>query len=114
VSNPRSFLDKLKDKRNELVRRAAGKAADAALDRTKKAALGAADTVGEAIERAIFGDVESSKKEEQGTPQAPDPFARLKAKERAEREAAERAEQAEKAEDEVDAELRELKKRLGK
>lgn len=107
------LLDKLKEKRNELVRRAAGKAADAALDRTRKAALGAADTVGEAIERAIFGDVESSKTEE-GTPQAPDPFARLKAKEKAEREAAERAEQAGKADKDVDAELRELKKRLGK
>jgi hypothetical protein len=113
VSRERSFLDKLKEKRNELVRRAAGKAADAALDRTKKAALGAADTVGEAIERAIFGDIDSSKKEEQ-TPHAPDPFARLKAKEKAEREAAERLEQAEKTEEEVDAELRELKKRLGK
>ena len=113
MGGPKSFLDKLKDKRNELVRRAAGKAADAALDRTKKAALGAADTVGEAIERAIFGDVEPSTKEE-GTPQAPDPFARLKAKEKAEREAVERAEDAEKADEEVDAELRELKKRLGK
>ncbi len=114
MAGPKSFLDKLKDKRNELVRRAAGKAADAALDRTKKAALGAADTVGEAIERAIFGDVESSKNEEQA-PRAPDPFARLKAKEKAEREAADdRADKAAKAEEEVDAELRELKRRLGK
>ncbi len=113
MSRPRSLLDKLRDKRNELVRRAAGKAADVALDRTKKAALGAADSVGEAIERAIFGDVESSKKDE-GAPQAPDPFARLKAKEKAEREAEDRSEKAEKAEKDVDTELRELKKRLGK
>lgn len=88
------------------MKRAAGKAADVALDRTKKAALGAADTMGEAIEKAIFGDVEGSR--ERKTPEAPDPFARLKAKEKAEREA------AEKAEEEVDADLRELKKRLGK
>jgi hypothetical protein len=107
------LLDRLKDKRNELVRRAAGKAAGAALDGTKKAALGAADSLGEAIEKAIFGDVASSKEQDE-TPEAPDPFARLKAKERAEREAAEKAERAEEAEADVDAELRELKKRLGK
>ena len=55
-----SLLEKLKDKRKELVRRAAGKAASAALEGTTKAALGAVDSMGNAIEKAIFGDVVKS------------------------------------------------------
>jgi hypothetical protein len=108
-----SLLGKVKDKKDELVRRAAGKAADVALDRTKKAALGAVDSVGEAIEKAIFGDVQSSKDAPApaATEQAPDPFARLKAKERAEH--VERDAKPAR-DDDVDAELEALKKRLGR
>jgi hypothetical protein len=105
-----TLLDKVKDKRNELVRRAAGKAADVALDRTKKAALGAADSVGEALEKVLFGDVDTSKEGSApaARPEAPDPFASLKAKERA-------ACEAKAAGDaEVDAELEALKKRLAR
>jgi hypothetical protein len=109
------LLGKMKDKRNELVRRAAGKAADAALDRTKKAALGAVDSMGDALEKAIFGDVQGSEDDSDapGTPAGPDPFARLKAKERAEREAGQTKTDP-TPDDDVDAELEALKKRLGK
>jgi hypothetical protein len=110
----------MREKRNELVRRAAGKAADAALAQTKKAALAAADSVGQVLERALFGDVLPS--EDADKPAQADPFARLKAKERAEQEARavpraqvelERERERER-EREVEADLRALKKRLEK
>jgi len=119
-----SLLEKMKDKRKELVRRAASKAASVALDGTTKAALGAVDSMGQAIEKAIFGDVLKSRDstEDDGpAPEAPDPFAHLKEKERAEaRAAAEkaqaqtRAEAKAKLDEDVDAELQALKKKLAK
>jgi hypothetical protein len=110
----------MREKRNELVRRAAGKAADAALEQTKKAALGAADSVGQALERALFGDVVPSEDEPAPAdrPAQADPFARLKAKERAEQQARAtpraQVEREREREREVEADLRALKKRLEK
>jgi hypothetical protein len=118
-----SLLEKMNAKRKELVRRAAGKAASAALEGTTKAALGAVDSMGNAIEKAIFGDVVKSTDDDEGVPpEAPDPFARLKAKERAEREAQEkatektqaRAQAKAKLDEDVDAELQALKKKLSR
>ena len=107
-----SLLDKFKEKRKELVRRAASKAASAALEGTTKAAIGAVDSVGNAIEKAIFGDVVKSKQDEDEkadrasgpAPGATDPFAHLKERERAKA----------KVDEDVDAELQALKKKLAK
>ncbi len=121
-----SLLEKAKEKRKELVRRAASKAASAALEGTTRAAVGAVDSVSNAIEKAIFGDVLKSKddpasgdeRDARNTPEVPDPFARLKEKERAEALAAEsaraRAQAKTKLDEDVDAELSALKKKLGK
>ncbi len=94
-----SLLDRMRQERDALVRRAARKAADAALARTKDAAKGALDTVSDTIERAVFGDVLSTSNADPDAP--PDPFAKLKAREREAREG-----------DDVDAELAALRNRL--
>jgi hypothetical protein len=113
-----SLLGKMKESRDELVRRAAKKAADAALDRTKDAARGALDSVSDTIERAIFGnvlkgDADKAPREKKDASEVPDPFAKLKARER-EPAPAPPAPTPGAADDDVEAELGALKKRLGK
>jgi len=111
-----SLLDKVKASRDELVRRAAKKAADAAIERAKDAGRSALDSVSDTIEKAIFGNVLPSSpddgRSEAKVTEPPDPFAKLKARERepplpppAPKEA---------RDEEVEGELAALKKRLGK
>jgi hypothetical protein len=130
----KSLVDRAKEKRDELAKKAAKKAAKTALEESAKAALGAIDGAGKAIERALFGDAEEQKKGDLDVPdeEKPDPFAKLKAaeaakaaasedsprrgarvKERAMDEAA-RAAKHDAEEKEIDAELAELKRKLGK
>src|SRR5580698_10323916 len=94
VSLWRSLLDRMKDKKDELQRKA-----------VKKAAQGALDSAGRAIEKALFGDAPPDAPRE---PAPPDPFAKLKA---AEADKKERAAAQKKLDREVDAELRALKDR---
>jgi hypothetical protein len=121
----KSIADKAKEQRDLLAKKAAKKAAKTALEQGAKAAMGAIDAAGNAIERAIFGDSEEQDapkgKPERDEP-PPDPFAKLKAAaeamkedERKEEDAARRARAARAAEDEkaIDAELEALKKKIG-
>ncbi len=72
----KSLVDRMKDKRDELARKAAKKAAQTAVDSAGKLVAG----VGNALERAIFGDL--SNEAEPPAEKAPsDPFAKLKAAE---------------------------------
>jgi hypothetical protein len=113
----KSILDKVRDKKDELQKAAAKKAARIAVDQSAKAAKGALNSAGKAIEKALFGNAEEEHPHEE---EKPDPFAQLKAseaeKKRRDREeklhAAERAEEQAKAEKEIDAELAALKKKL--
>jgi hypothetical protein len=59
----KSLVDRMKDKRDELARKAAKKAAG---------------SVGKAIEKALFGDLDEK---DEISEEAPDPFAKLKAAE---------------------------------
>lgn len=109
-----SLLGKMKNKRNELVRRAASNAADAALGKTKDAARGALDAMSDTIEKAIFGDVLADAEQERARSMGAaahraslDPFAKIKVRER------DKERPHAPPEEDVDAELRELKKRLG-
>lgn len=72
--------DKLKKKRQELQSRAAKKAAKMALEGAKRAV----DSAGKAIEKAVFGEAAGG--DESKTPEPPDPFAHLKARERERKE----------------------------
>jgi hypothetical protein len=80
----------------------------------------AVGSVGKAIEKALFGDAEEAEPPSEKAP--PDPFAKLKAAEAEKkkregderREAKERAATAKKLNRDVDAELAEMKKKLGK
>lgn len=123
----KSLLDKVKGAQEDLEKKAAKKAGEVALQQGAKAAKNAIDAAGNAIERAIFGDVEGDAKTSPIEP--PDPFAKVKAdaaakkerdaelraKERDEqRRAKERAAREAKVEREVDDELAAMKKRLGK
>jgi hypothetical protein len=116
----KSLVERMKDKREELQRKAVKKAARAALDGAGKTV----DLAGRAVERVLFGnldDDEDGKAKKKPEPPA-DPFAKLKAAEAAqkerEREEKQRAkdERARKArvDAEVDADLAALKKKLGK
>jgi hypothetical protein len=113
----KSLVEKVKGKKDELQKKAAKKAAKVAIDRSARAAKGALDSAGNAIERAIFGDVE-----EEAATEAPDPFAALKATEAKKKEdaleekrhAKERTAKQARSELEVDAELAAMKKKLGK
>jgi hypothetical protein len=125
----KSIADKAKEQRDELAKKAAKKAARTALEQGAKAAMGAIDAAGNAIEKVIFGDSEREAPSKKGRDEpegrkepVPDPFAKLKAaaeamkqEEREEEDAARRARAAKVAEDEkaIDAELEALKKRLG-
>ena len=84
VGKLREIVDKMKAAPGRLGRHAAKKAAEAAVDVTAKAARGALDSMGDALEKAMFGDADEKKKEknEKSDP-PPDPFAKLKAAERA-------------------------------
>jgi hypothetical protein len=112
----KSLVDRMKDKRDELARKAAKKAARSAVDSAGKMV----DGVGKAIEEALFGDAEEPGPEAVEAPA--DPFAKLKAAEAAQKErdrvekqlAKESAAANKKLDREVDAELAALKKRLGK
>ncbi len=114
----KSLVDKMRDTRKDLEK----KAAKAALEQGAKAARSALDSAGDAIEKAIFGDDDDPKRDEPKTKEPPDPFAKLKAdevakKERArddKRRAKERIANDAKLESDVDAELAELKTKLGK
>jgi hypothetical protein len=109
VSLWKSVVDRMKDKKDELQRKA-----------VKKAAQGALDSAGRAIEKALFGDLPTS--EPKAETEKPDPFAKLKAAEAEARERArqdqarakERAGAKAKADEEIDAELAALKKKLRK
>ena len=68
----KSLVTRMKDKRDELARKAAKRAAGAVVDSAGKAV----DSVSKAIEKAVFGDPA----EHEETPPA-DPFAKLKAAE---------------------------------
>jgi hypothetical protein len=121
----KSLVDKAKQKKDELARKAAKQAAKTALEQSAKAAMGAIDSTGRAIEKALFGDTEeeSAKSEDAAALDAkeakPDPFAKLKAAEVAKREReadaarAGRAARLEAEDKEIDAELAALKKKLG-
>jgi hypothetical protein len=78
----KEIVDKMKAAPGRLGRRAAKKAAEAAVDVTAKVARGALDSMGDALEKAMFGDADEKKKNEKTDP-PPDPFAKLKAAERA-------------------------------
>jgi hypothetical protein len=54
----KSIADKAKEQRDELAKKAAKKAARTALEQGAKAAMGAIDAAGNAIEKVIFGDSE--------------------------------------------------------
>ncbi|HEY5241712.1 MAG TPA: hypothetical protein VIJ22_09615 [Polyangiaceae bacterium] len=72
----KSLVDRMKDKRDELARKAARKAAQTAVDSAGRLVGG----VGKALERALFGDLEDNS--EAPAEKAPaDPFAKLKAAE---------------------------------
>jgi hypothetical protein len=79
VGKLREIVDKMKAAPGRLGRHAAKKAAEAAVDVTAKAARGALDSMGDALEKAMFGDADEKKKSDP----PPDPFAKLKAAERA-------------------------------
>jgi len=128
----KSLVDKAKEKKDELAREAAKKAAKTALEQGAKAALGALDATGKAIEDALFGEARGgqgeageAKDEKPARSEPEDPFVRVNAAEAAkkrdlqrERESADlragRAAKAEADEKEIDAELLALKKKLGK
>src|SRR5215472_16057254 len=123
----KSAVDKLRGKKDELEKKAAKKAARVAIEQGAKAARGALDSVGNAIEKAIFGDVEGGtddayEEEAHEEKAKPDPFAALKAAEAKKREegrreeliAKEPTERQARNEAEIDAELAAMKKRLGK
>jgi exonuclease VII large subunit len=113
----KSFVDRMKDKREELQRKAVKKAAQTALDSAGKAV----DLAGKAVERALFGNLDDDDDAKKGAPPPPDPFAKLKAREaerkEQEREEKRRAKEAKarelRLEKEVDSDLAALKKRLG-
>ena len=126
----KSLVDKAKDKKDELQKKAARKAARTALEQGAKAAMGAIDGAGKAIERALFGDAEEEGKTEDDEAPASkrDPFAKQKAAEADKRRAAARPERGVKDDDalragraakvaaeekEIDAELAALKRKLG-
>jgi hypothetical protein len=110
VSLWKSLVDRMKDKKDELQRKA-----------VKKAAQGALDSAGRAIEKAIFGDSKADAAEAEKV-EAVDPFAKLKAAEAQTRDrerqdkakAKERAAAKAKVDEEVDAELAAMKKKLRK
>jgi hypothetical protein len=131
MSRFKSLVDKMKEKSDEWQKKAAKKAAETALKQGARAATGAMDAAGKALERVIFGDAPAAKgdddaererEREAPAPAPPDPFAKMKAAEKAEKERAqeekrrakERAEKQTKIEEELDDELAALKKKLGK
>ncbi len=119
----KSIVDKANKKKDELAQKAAKQAAKTALEQSAKAALGAIDATGRAIEKALFGkeDEEGAKSADSvPKPPAPDPFAKLKAAEALKRDREKQsvkavtASKVEADEREIDAELAALKKRLAK
>jgi hypothetical protein len=72
----RSLVERMRETRDELARKAARKVARTALDTAGKAA----GSAGKALGRALFGDPEEAPPWPEDTP-PPDPFARLKAAE---------------------------------
>jgi hypothetical protein len=112
----KSLLERMKDTRDELARKAAKKVARAALDSASKAA----GSAGKALGRAFFGEEEGAAVAEDAS--RPDPFAKLKAAE-AEKRAREhadkdrekkRAAETKKLDDDVDTELAAMKRKVGK
>ena len=116
----KSISDRMKAKREELQRRAVRKAAETALDSAGKAV----ESAGKAVGRALFGDGsdDEAAAQEKAPETPPDPFAKLKAREKADKERAreekrrdeERAAAKARLEKDVDEELAALKKKLGK
>ena len=114
----KSLVDGMREKRDELARRAAKKAARTAVSSAGKMV----DGVSKAIEDAIFGDGDGAKADDASPEATTDPFAKLKAAEAEKKErereekrlAKERVAAQKKADREVDAELAALKKKLGK
>jgi hypothetical protein len=76
--------DKLKRAGGKAAKSAAKGVAKTALGITAGAARGALDAMGDAIEEAMFG--EKKKAEPDEAPETPDPFATIKAKERAKKD----------------------------
>ena len=107
----KSLFDRVKEKKDELQRKA-----------VKKAARTAIDSAGKAVERVLFGKLDDDEDEKAAEPEKPDPFAKLKAAEAEKKErereekrrTKERAAEKEQLERDVDADLAELKKKLGK
>jgi hypothetical protein len=108
----------VKEKKDELQKKAVKRAAEVALDQSAKAAKGIVKGAGKALGHALFGDERDAHEGVAASaPEAPpDPFAKLKAaeRERAAAEQRERAGEAAAVEQDVDAELAALKKRLGR
>lgn len=120
----KSFVDKVKQKKDDLQKKAVKRAAEVALDQSAKAARGIVKGAGQALGNALFGDERDARQAEAAAaPEPPpDPFAKLKAAERqraeaaqaADRELRDRARKAAALEQDVDAELAALKKKLGR
>ena len=86
----KSLLERAKEKKDELQRKAVRKAARGAVEAAGKVV----DAASKVVEDAVFGEMpESAAKDAEAPP--PDPFAKLK-KAEAERKAAERAEKSAK------------------
>jgi hypothetical protein len=109
----KSLFDRMREKKDELQRKA-----------VKKAARTAIDSAGKAVERVLFGKLDDDEGEKlaEAEQEKPDPFAKLKAAEAEKKErereeklrAKERARARDQLEKDVDADLAELKKKLGK
>jgi len=113
----KSFVERMKDARNDLARQAAKKVARTALDSAGKA-VGEA---GRALQSALLGDDPRAPPTSEEAPK-PDPFAKLKAaeterhaRERTEKQRAkERAAEQKKLDEDLDVDLAAIKKKLGK
>jgi hypothetical protein len=113
----KSLVERMRDTRDELARKAAKKVARTALDSAGKAA----GSAGRALERALFGDDARAPAKPEEAAKA-DPFARLKASEaekrardRMEKERLkERAVESRALDEVVDAEIAAMKKKLEK
>ena len=81
----KELVGKVKDKTDELGKKAAKKAAEVAIEQSAKAVKSAVGSASRAIETALFGDAEKEKAEQAAREKAarPDPFAKLKAAEAA-------------------------------
>ena len=104
----KSLAERVGEKSAELARRAAKRVARATLERTTSVARGALDALGDAAERAMFGDAAVPREPGPGRAAPPDPFARLKEAERIRDEAEAQSSAA------IDRDLAALEKKVGR